>query len=66
MEHGIEFLKEFRDEKLVRFTFGFHLLKLYYVFSVPLASLVARSDALMSIARVLLAPTVSVLRKIIR
>jgi len=66
MEHEIEFLKEFREKKLVRFTFGFHLPKLYYVFSAPLASLVARSDALMSIARVLLAPTVSVLKKIIR
>lgn len=63
---GTRFLREFRAKNPVRFIFGFHFLKLYYVFSGPLVTLVARSNRLMSIARILFDPTVKVLRKILR
>ncbi len=39
-------------------------LKLYYVFSAPVVTIVARSDLLMSLARMLNAPTKHVVRKI--
>jgi len=56
--------KDFRESGKVKFAFALSFLKLYYVFSAPVVTIVARSDLLMSLARMLNAPTKHVVRKI--
>jgi hypothetical protein len=50
----------------VKFGFALNFLKLYYLLSAPVVTIVARSDRLMSLARMLNAPTKHVVRKILR
>jgi hypothetical protein len=57
--------KDFRESSKVKFAFALSFLKLYYVFSAPVVTIVARSDLLMSLARMLNAPTRHVVRKIL-
>ncbi len=58
-------LKDFRERNVLKFVFAFNFLKLYYVFSAPVVTIVARSDRLMSLARLVYAPTRQVVRKIL-
>ena len=57
--------KGFGESSTVKFAFALSFLKLYYVFSAPVVTIVARSDLLMSLARMLNAPTKHVVRKIL-
>ena len=57
--------KGFRGRSRVKFVFALNFLKLYYLFSAPVVTIVARSDYLMSLARMLNAPTKQVVRKIL-
>ena len=56
-------LKEFRRRKAVLFALALNFLKLYYVTSAPVVTIVARSDCLMSLARMLHAPTRHIVRR---
>jgi len=58
-------LRDFREISKVKVDFALNFLKLYYVFSAPVVTIVARSDRLMSLARMLNAPTKHVVRKIL-
>ena len=57
--------RDFRRISKIRSDFALNFLKLYYVFSAPVVTIVARSDRLMSLARMLNAPTKHVVRKIL-
>jgi len=57
--------KNFRERSKVKFVFAVNFLKWYYMFSAPVVTIVARSDCLMSLARMLNAPTKHVVRKIL-
>ena len=57
--------RDFRGISKVKYDFALNFLKLYYVFSAPVVTIVARSDRLMSLARMLNAPTKHVVRKIL-
>ncbi|MGA2791654.1 MAG: hypothetical protein ABSF00_12925 [Candidatus Bathyarchaeia archaeon] len=57
--------RDFRGISKVKSGFALNVLKLYYVFSAPVVTIVARSDRLMSLARMLNAPTKHVVRKIL-
>lgn len=57
--------RDFRGINKVKRDFALNFLKLYYVFSAPVVSIVARSDRLMALARLLNAPTKHVVRKIL-
>ena len=57
--------RDFRGISKVKSDFALNFLKLYYVFSAPVVTIVARSDRLMSLARMLNAPTKHVVRKIL-
>lgn len=57
--------RDFRGISKIRSDFALNFLKLYYVFSAPVVTIVARSDRLMSLARMLNAPTKHVVRKIL-
>ena len=57
--------KGFRGRSRVKFVFAVNFLKMYYVFSAPVVTVVARSNFLMALARMLNAPTKHVVRKIL-
>jgi len=57
--------RDIRGISNVKFDFAFNFLKLYYWFSAPVVTIVARSDRLMSLARMLNAPTKQVVRRIL-
>ena len=57
--------KDSRESGKVKFAFALSFLKLYYVVSAPVVTFVARSDLLMSLARMLNAPTKHVVRRIL-
>jgi len=57
--------RDFRGISKLKSDFALNFLKLYYVFSAPVVTIVARSDRLMSLARMLNAPTKHVVRKIL-
>ena len=57
--------RDFRGISKVKSNLALNFLKLYYVFSAPVVTIVARSDRLMSLARMLNAPTKHVVRKIL-
>ncbi len=59
-------LKDFHKVNQVKIALACSFLKMYYVFSAPVVTLVARSNRLMSLARLLYAPTRDVVRKILR
>lgn len=65
LSNEVRSLADFRERKILTFAFAFNFLKLYYVFSAPVVTIVARSDPLMSLARMLYAPTRQVARKIL-
>lgn len=54
-----------RERSKVKHVLALSFLKLYYVFSAPVVTIVARSDHLMALARMLNAPTKHVVRKIL-
>lgn len=62
MENQIDFLKTYREAQIVRYSFGVALLKLYFVFSIPLVRLISRNRLLMKSAQFLLDPTLSILQ----
>ena len=57
--------RDFRGISKVKSDFALNFLKLYYLFSAPIVTIVARSDRLMALARMLNAPTKHVVRKIL-
>lgn len=57
--------RDFRGISKVKADFALNFLKLYYVSSAPVVTIVARSDRLMSLARMLNAPTKHIVRKIL-
>ncbi len=57
-------LRDFRERKAVLFAVAFHSLKLYYVVSAPVVTIVARSDKLMSLARMLHHPSRQIMRRL--
>lgn len=57
--------RDFRGISKLKSDFALNFLRLYYVFSAPVVTIVARSDRLMSLARMLNAPTKRVVRKIL-
>jgi hypothetical protein len=57
--------KNVGERSTAKFVFAFNFLRGYYVFSAPVVTIVARSDRLMSIARMLNAPTKHVIRRIL-
>ena len=57
--------RDFRGINKLKSDFALNFLRLYYVFSAPVVTIVARSDRLMSLARMLNAPTKRVVRKIL-
>ncbi len=59
----VESLKDFRERKAVLFAVAFNSLKLYYVVSAPVVTIVARSDKLMSLARMLHHPSKQIMKK---
>lgn len=65
LRNEVRSLKDFREKNVLKFALAFNFLKLYYVFSAPAVTIVARSDRLMSLARMLYAPTRHVVRKIL-
>ncbi len=58
-------LTDFRERRAVLFTFAFNSLKLYYVVSAPVVTIVARSDKLMSLARMLHHPSKHIVKKLL-
>ena len=58
MAHDVMVLREFRDKHLLTHPLGRAFVKAYYTVSPPLADLIARSELLKSMTRVLLAPAV--------
>jgi len=65
LRHELWAQKWFRGRSKVKFVFALNFLKLYYLFSAPVVTIVARSDYLMSLARMLNAPTKQVVRRIL-
>jgi hypothetical protein len=65
LKHELWAQKGFRERSRVKFVFALNFLKWYYLFSAPVVTFVARSDFLMSLARLLNAPTKHVVRKIL-
>lgn len=61
-EDQIDFLKEYREKRLVRYFCGLALLKLYFLLSIPLVRIISRSNAMMEVARRLLGPTLRMLQ----
>lgn len=61
----IESLKEFRETKGVLFASAMNCLKLYYLVSAPVVTIVARSNELMALARLLHNPARQIMRKIL-
>lgn len=59
-------LKDFHEVNQVKIALACGFLKMYYVFSAPVVTLVARSNRLMSLARLLYVPTRHVVRKMFR
>ncbi len=57
-------LRDFRERKAVLFAVAFNSLKMYYVVSAPVVTIVARSDKLMSLARMLHHPSKQIIRKL--
>ena len=57
-------LRDFRERKTLLFAVAFNSLKLYYVVSAPVVTIVARSDRLMSLARMLHHPSKQIIRKL--
>jgi hypothetical protein len=57
--------KGFRKRSKVKYVLAVSFLKLYYVISAPVVTIVARSDRLMTLARLLNLPTKRVVRKIL-
>lgn len=57
--------RDFRGISKVKADFALNFLKLYYVSRAPVVTIVARSDRLMSLARMLNAPTKHIVRKIL-
>jgi hypothetical protein len=57
--------RDLRGISKLKSDFALNFLKLYYVFSAPVVTIVAPSDRLMSLARMLNAPTKRVVRKIL-
>ena len=60
----VQSLKDFRERKAVSFALAINYLKLYYVVSAPVVTIVARSDKLMSLARMLHHPSKQIIRKL--
>ncbi len=59
-------MKDFREKKAILFEFAVNFLKLYYVISAPVVTVVARSDLLMALARMLHTPTRWMVRRFLR
>ncbi len=59
----VQSLRDFRERKTVLFAVAFNSLKLYYVVSAPVVTMVARSDKLMSLARMLHHPSRKMMRR---
>jgi hypothetical protein len=57
--------KGFRERSKVKYVLAVSFLKLYYVISAPVVTVVARSDRLMALARRLNAPTKHIVKKIL-
>ena len=60
----VQSLRDFRERKALLFAVAFNSLKLYYVVSAPVVTIVARSDKLMSLARMLHHPSKQIIRKL--
>ncbi len=58
--------KDSHEVNQVKIALACSFLKIYYLFSAPVVTLIARSNRLMSLARLLYAPTRHVVRKILR
>ena len=56
---------DFHEVNKAKFALAVGFLKMYYVFSAPVVTFVARSNRLMALARLLYAPTRHVVRRII-
>ena len=61
----VDSLKDFHERRAVLFAFAFNSLKLYYLVSAPVVTIVARSDKLMSLARMLHAPSRQIVRRLL-
>lgn len=64
LSNEVRSLKAFRERKPVFFAVAFNSLKLYYVVSAPVVTIVARSDSLMSLARTLHHPSRQIMRRL--
>jgi hypothetical protein len=62
LQHQIDFLREYRARKLVKYFCGLALLKLYFLISIPLAKIVSKSDAMMNLARRVIWPGITLMR----
>lgn len=58
-------LTDFREKNFVKFAIVVSFLKVYYVFSAPVVTIVSRNDWLMSLAGLVYAPTRRVAKKIL-
>jgi hypothetical protein len=56
---------DLRGRHLVKFGFALNFLRVYYVFSAPVVTIVSRSNLLMALVRILYAPTRRVVRCIL-
>ena len=57
--------QNYRGKHFVKFAFALNFLRVYYVFNAPVVTIVARSNTLMAVVRVLYAPTRRVVRSIL-
>ncbi len=57
-------VRAFRERNLLLFAVAFNSLKLYYVISAPVVTIVARSNNLMSLARMLHHPSRQIMRRL--
>ncbi|MCU7811778.1 MAG: DUF11 domain-containing protein, partial [Candidatus Thiodiazotropha sp. (ex Notomyrtea botanica)] len=58
VSHGLNTLRQFRDQVLNRFMAGRGVIKMYYNLSPPIASIIADSEILKSATRTLLRPII--------
>jgi hypothetical protein len=62
LQNQIDFLRDYREKRVVKYFCGLALLKLYFMISIPLAKTISKSDVMMDLARRVIWPGISLMR----
>lgn len=65
MQHQIDFLRDYREKRVIKYFCGLALLKLYFTVSIPLAGIISKSDVMMNLARRAISPGITLMRLIL-